>query len=183
MLKLCKKRRLELGHSIIQQQSPFCHDPSETGSFPSTRNNYVLLFCPQTSWNQTPVNKCTEDKFWCKRLLLLCGWAVPVLNCHGKSLNVHMMRLNVLGRALQRSVLQVLFLFQFQQAGPPAQLSGWRMNNLLLKYFGLQIKSEVWLSISGWLLDAGELKGDNQREKKESHVFCSETKTEKKENS
>jgi len=30
------------------------------------------------------------------------------------------------------------------------------------------------------LLDAGELKGHNQREKKESHIFCAETKTEEK---
>lgn len=50
---------------------------------------------------------------------------MAVLNCHGKSLDVHMICLNVvLGRALQKSALQVLFLFQFQQAGPPARLSG-----------------------------------------------------------
>jgi len=41
---------------------------------------------------------------------------VPVFGCHGKSLAACMMCLNaVLGRALQKSVLQVLF--QFQQAG------------------------------------------------------------------
>lgn len=47
---------------------------------------------------------------------------MPVFSCLGKSLGVHMMCLNmVLGKALQKSVLQVLF--QFQQAGPQAQLS------------------------------------------------------------
>lgn len=48
---------------------------------------------------------------------------MPVFSHHGKSLGVHMMCLNVvLSRALQKSVLQVLF--QLQQTGPPVQLSG-----------------------------------------------------------
>lgn len=69
-------------------------------------------------------------------------------------------------------------------AGWSTSSAFWLKNKQLVtsNTFGLWIKSEVWLPISGWLLDAGELKGHNHRGEKESHVFSSETKTEKKEN-